>query len=279
MLRLAALVGSIGAAHGSARADSLDVPHDATTRISPWAEGAPRTFAAGYMDAGAVYARPQMQIGYGQPHWRWFGAEVYALTTNGFFGAYAGTRASLPFLDFTMGVRDTWSYARSFLPRRAAYDAIDVDSARDERARYLTVDYELSGVVPMPGGYVVWSVLGAHVLDAPPNVDVFEEAFRVVMRPPFLADFRGGYVLALGHDERVKLGAMSETLVIPARHATVVRVGPVGSVRLMPHTEALLVLTSVVYSPDTLGLYDGSYGFLGLRYRWASGERASRRSE
>jgi hypothetical protein len=243
-------------------------------KLSPWDDGEPRPFVGGYVDAGAVFARPAMQLGYGRPHWQWFGVEAYALTTNSFFAAYAGTRASLPFVDFTMGVRDTWSYVRPFVPARGAYDASDVDRADDRKARYLTLDYELSGVVPLPGGYLIWGFVASRVLDAPAGMDVFEEGLRVVLRPPFVADFRGGYVAALGHEETVKVGVLSETLVIPARRATVVRLGPVAAVTLTAHTEALFVLTAVLHSPDTLGLFDGAYGFAGVRYRWATGEKA-----
>lgn len=56
------------------------------------------------------------------------GAEAYAITTNAFFATYAGTRASLPFLDVTIGVRDTWSYAHSFLPGGGLLNALQADS-------------------------------------------------------------------------------------------------------------------------------------------------------
>lgn len=275
---IAPLVLAVCAIAGSARADPpVNLPPGGIVKrtLSPWDEGAPRPFVAGHLDVGAVFARPQLQLGYGQPHWKWFGVEAYALTTNGFFGLYAGTRASLPFLDFTMGVRDTWSYVRSFLPQRDTYEASDVDRSRAGHARYLAIDYELSGVVPLPGGYLVWGFLGASVLDAPASVHVFEESLRVVMRPPFAGNFRGGYVLALGRQQEVKAGALSETLVIPGRDATVVRLGPVATVRVTPHMEALLVLTGVVHGPDALGIWGGSYGFFGVRYRWATGERAT----
>lgn len=276
VMRLAVLALGLCGIAGSARADSLDGSARASSRLTPWADGEPRPFLGGYVDAGAIYVRPQLQVGHGQPHWQWFGIEAYALTTNGFFGAYAGTRATLPFLEFTMGVRHTRSYVRSFVPPRERYDSSHLDSARDGRARYVTVDYELSGIVPVPGGYLLWGALATHVLDTPANVDVYEEAMRVVMRPPFVVDLRGGYVVAIGHDEQVKVGALSETLVLPGRHATIVRIGPVASVRLTLHTDAILVLTSAVHGPDSLDLYDGSYGFVGLRYRWATGERAAR---
>ncbi len=245
-------------------------------KLSAWDQGTPRLFVAGYADAGIVFARPAVELGYGMPHWKWFGAEAYAITTNSFFAGYAGTRASLPFLDFTMGIRDTWSYVRAFLAPKDGYDGDTLDRSADghSHARYLTLDYELSGVVPLLHGYVIWDLLASRVLDAPPNVYIFEEALRAVIRAPFLADFRGGYVLALGKDERVKLGVLSETLVTPERYPPVVRLGPIADVTVTAHAEVLFVLANVIYGPDSLGLWDGTYAFAGLRYRWATGEQS-----
>ena len=136
-------------------------------QLSPWQHGAVRPFVGGYVDAGVVFARPAIELGYGQPHWSWFGVEAYALTTSGFFATYAGTRASLPVLDVTLGVRDTWSYARAFLPPQRRFAADDLDRGGEPHARYTAIDFELDGIVPTPVGYVVADILATRLLDLP----------------------------------------------------------------------------------------------------------------
>lgn len=268
--RLGFSIGCLAVAlAGKARAD-------APAKLSPWDQGEARPFVAGRFDLGVLFARPALMLGYGKPHWEWFGVEAYALTTNSFFATYAGTRASLPFLDFTMGLRDTWAYRRSLLARKARYDASDVSSAAHGHARYLAIDYELTGVLPVPAGYALFGVLATTVLDVPADEDVYDEGMRVVMRPPGAIDFRLGYLVAMGRGNAIKLGALTETIPLPGRGATVERVGPIASVALTDHLEGIFVFTAVVTSPDTLGLWHAPYGFAGVRYRWAMGDERPR---
>lgn len=257
----------------SARAeppDALDIP--VIDKLSPWDHGKPRAFVAGKVDLGVVYARPAVMVGYGRPHWEWFGAEAYVFSTNSFGATYAGARASLPFLDFTMGVRDTLSYRRSFLPDKAHYEASDVDHTTGDRARYRTYETELSGVLPAPWGYFVWGVVGETVFGVPRGQLVYEEGIRVVMRPPFALDLRFGYVASVGKDGVAKIGFLTETIVMPNRDGPVERVGPVVTLAITDHLEGLGVFTTVVRGPDSLGLLHSPYGILGVRYRFASGD-------
>jgi hypothetical protein len=80
---------------------------------------------------------------------------------------------------------------------------------------------------------------------------------------------RLGYLYGFGESKDVKLGAMVEYLVTPGRPKNVTRVGPVLVVSATQHIEVLFTTTVPVSSPDRLGIYEGSYGFLGLRLRWA----------
>lgn len=272
---LGALVASV-ALTSSARSFAgapIDTTAKPEEKLSPWDHGSARAFVAGRIDAGIVFARPAFMLGYGRPHWEWFGVEAYALTTNSFGAVYAGTRASLPFLDFTIGVRDTLSYRRSFLPQRASYVADDVDAAHGPRARYLSLDVELTGVVPLLGGYVLWGFVSTTILDAPKDVLVFDESLRVVMRQPAAIDFRFGYIHAIGREGPLKLGVLSETIALPHRDGPVERIGPLGTLSLTDHTEVVAVFTVAVWSPDALGILHSPYGFLGLRYRWATGDQ------
>ena len=239
MKRTIAALGAVTALlscprRAAAQHEGFDVPD--AGKLSAWDHGAPRTFVAARADVGLLFARPALMLGYGRPHWEWFGVEAYALTTNSFAAAYAGTRASLPFLDFTIGVRDTASYRRSFLRPKAAYTDDDTGHLTGARARYASLDFELSGLLPAPGGYFLWGFASTTLLDAPRDVAVFDESLRVVMRARAAIDFRFGYIAKLGKGGALKLGAMSEVVVIPSRDGPVVRVGPVGALALSDHT-------------------------------------------
>src|SRR5690606_2879534 len=80
---------------------------------------------------------------------------------------------------------------------------------------------------------------------------------------------RLGYLFDIEDPAPIKAGAMVEYLVLPGRPQNVTRLGPILLVSLSKQVEALFTLTLPVASPDALGYYEGSYGFLGLRLRWA----------
>ena len=63
-----------------------------------------------------VYARPQLTLGYGAPFWQFSGFDGYLISTPGFAAAYAGWRASLPFLDVQFGRRWNYPFNRRYLP-------------------------------------------------------------------------------------------------------------------------------------------------------------------
>jgi hypothetical protein len=273
-LGAALVAGALFAPSAARAADASGDGPPSVPRRSRWEQGRDRAFVAGRFDLGIVFARPAIMVGYGEPHWKWFGADAYVLTTNSFVATYAGTRASLPFADLTIGVRDTYAYYRSFLPRKAAYTQADVESPNGARSRYLAIDTELTLVGPIPTGYAYLGVLSTRLLDTPRDKDVFDESLRVVMKNRFALGLRLGYLAALGKDSWVKAGILGEHVIMPERgHAS--RVGPIATLTLTEHTELVFVLTVVVDSPDSLGLVHGSYGFLGLRYRWATGDEKS----
>ena len=245
-----------------------------TPKLSPWDQGNWRPFVGGHVDVGVIFARPAIMAGWGQPHWMWFGVEAYALTTNSFFATYVGTVAHLPIADLSFGLRDNWSYVRSLLPPKTSYAAEDVDDVHGAHARYLALDTELSLVAPLPGGFAFGGVLATTVLDVPSDRYVYEEGMRAILRPPFAADFRLGYLLKLGPEDVVKAGVLTETVVLPHRDGPIFRAGPVVSVSLTEHTEGIFVFTAVLRSPDSLGIWHGPYGFLGVRYRFATGDAA-----
>jgi hypothetical protein len=58
---------------------------DMLERRSYWESSAEaRVFASAVLEAGVVYYRPNIAIGYGKPHWSWLGVEGYSgVSTSG----------------------------------------------------------------------------------------------------------------------------------------------------------------------------------------------------
>lgn len=228
---------------------------------------------AAAFDVGVPYAQAQLFAGYGKPHWQWAGLEARASTTMSYAAGFLGLHGVLPFLDGSIGVRDTYAYDRSFLLPRARHGNEDIESAHGANARYLALDLELSGVVPVPGGFLAWDAFATRTLDAPAERELYEELLRVIMRPPIAAQLRFGYALRVASSS---FGPVADLLAIPHREGPVVRVGGAAEVPITDHLRAEALLTIVVRSPDGLDVLDGAAGVLGVRYQWASGEQSPR---
>jgi hypothetical protein len=269
LLRFRTLLGlglATGVLSGSAGATPLE--HD-EQKYSEWQSDEHSFYASSASDAGIVYARPQLTLGYGSPFWSFSGFDGYLLSTNGFAAAYAGWRASLPFLDVQFGRRWNYPFNRRYLPKKDVYRARDLDlNGSDSRATYAVTEGELTLLAPLFHGA---AFVEAHPMwfDAPDGKFVFEEVMRVVIVPPFAMRTRLGFVYGFDERQNVKVGAMVEYLVTPGRPFNTTRVGPLALVSFRKDFEGLFTTTVVVSGPDDLGPYAGTYGFLGVRYRWA----------
>ena len=112
-----------------------------------------------------------------------------------------------------------------------------------------------------------------RTLDVPDGQYVYDESYRAVVGKPFFAVLRTAVVARMLREGALKVGPLVEYVFSTGREREVIRVGPAASFQITDHLEAHAVLTFAVSSPDSLGLTLGAYGVLGLRYRWATGER------
>ncbi len=273
LLDAAVAAGLLVGAAPALAANGVPIQPAATPERQPdyWSEGQTRPFVSAQLGAGAVYVKPQIAAGYGKPFWSWVGAEAYALSTNSFAAGYAGVRAALPFANITFGARESYSYLRSFLPVRDHYGVDDLARV-GPRARYFTLEAEGFFAFPVPGGYAALNPLLYVVTDAPPGRYLYEESIRAIIHPPYVWAARLAYLLAFGRDERVKLGPLFEVVGLPGRAATVLRAGPIGSVSFTDHFELVGTFSMVLSSPDSLGIWHGPFGLIGVRYLLASGD-------
>jgi hypothetical protein len=236
-----------------------------------WELGRPRLFLSTTLEAGYAYVRPRFAFGYGMPYWRWIGLEAYPLISLNGVGGYAGIGGAIPGLQFRAGGRYTFPFSRSFLLPRESFSRIDTELRDGPRADYLSLEAELSGTLPAPGGSLFAVLTGYRILLVPDGYYLYEESLRQVMKPPYIWRGRLGYLFAFGRDAAIRLGPAGDLIGLPEREEFVVRAGVVASVAIDAHLEAQASLVPVIVSPDTLGLAGADFGQLGVRFRWATG--------
>ncbi len=248
----------------------------AEPRHEYWDCGTYRPFAAASLEMGVVYLRPSLAFGYGKPHYQWVGLEGYGYVASRGGAEYIGLRGVLPRVDLRFGARYQYPVNQYFLTPRDSYTREQVELDEHGRSRYVSVETELAASLPIPHGSLFAVATGYGIFGTPPNVFVLEEGLKVIVDPPFLWRARLGYLAAFGwYDERpdnLRLGIAAEVIHSVSRGAVIVRTGPLLSVTLTDHLEAIGAMMLVVASPDTVGLLGADFGTLGLRYRWATGD-------
>jgi hypothetical protein len=235
--------------------------------------GPPRAFMSASFELGALYLRPTLAVGYGKPHYQWFGAEIYSSPSLGGGRTYAGLRAAWPQLALRAGFRHEYPIDQYFLTPRDSYEREDLELQHNSRSRYGAVEVEANGSIDIPSGEIFGVITGYGLVSVPTGVFVFEEAIKVVVEPPYLWRARLGYLYHLGWLGSMKIGAAVEAIHLVNRDTAVVRAGPAISVALTHHLEVTGGIMVVAYGPDDLGLEGADLGTLSLRYRWATGER------
>jgi hypothetical protein len=232
--------------------------------------GRVRPFFALTAEAGYGYVKPRFAFGYGRPFWSWLGIEMYPLTSLGGVGGYGGINASLPGIAFRAGARYYYPFSRTLLEPAVSFDRSDLDILRGPKGDYMALEAELTGTIPLFAGSL-FAVLTAYRTELVQRDHfVFEDSLRAVMKPPYIARGRLGYLLALGAEGVLRIGPAADLILLPGREFSIVRAGVLGSVLISPSLEAQASFIPVIMSRDNLGLMGGDFGQLGVRYRWAT---------
>ncbi|WP_437835050.1 hypothetical protein [Sorangium sp. So ce1153] len=247
---------------------------DLLQKRSYWARSAgARPFVAAVLELGVIYFRPSLALGVGKPHWSWLGVEGYSSVSPSGGAEYVGLRAALPRLEIRGGARYAFSTSQYFLEPRASYTRRETELMQGPRSRYVAGEVEVSGSIPLLGGSLFGVATGYAVLGTPEGYYLYEEALHTVMKPPYLYRARLGYMEEMDRYGELRLGAAAEVLGNPGRDSLIVRVGPVLAISLTHHLDAVATVMVVAATPDRLGLLGADLGQLGLRYRWATGDR------
>lgn len=252
----------------SARAGRAEDAAGAAPRS--WSEGPARPFLSTRLDGG-LYARAIGAAGWGKPHWMWAGAQGYALTSRDYAAAAFGLRANLLVADLEVDLRRSRPWRHRFLDPLAEHRSSELDAGTRGRAEVTSLDVDLSGVVPTPGGLALWEVMWVRALDAPGGAQLYEEWNRVVQGRDGIL-FRALWMAGLLGD-RLRIGPLGEGVALPGRGAAVWRVGGAGSWKITPRLDVTGFIAFPVASPDRLDFMDALNGSLALRWTWATGPR------
>lgn len=239
-----------------------------------WGLGKARPFAAAVIEAGFLYVREELDVGWGKPHYAWGGGEVSTSVSAGAITERAGLRVTVPHFELRAGARYVIPFSHYFLAPQDSYGREDVEPITGVRSRYLGFDAEVSASVALGPG-AVFGVGGVYAITGVPSGKyVFDESFHTVVAPPSMVRGRLGYLVQLGLDNEFGFGAFAEVIDGPVRGLAVLRAGPVVAAQISDHFDIVGSIAIVLASHDSLGLRGGDISQLGVRYRWATGEPA-----
>jgi hypothetical protein len=241
-----------------------------------WERGRMRTFLAATLDFGWTYARPAFQAGWGRPYYRYMALEAAPIATVHGVGSYVGTRGSMPNLDLRTGVRYFAPFERTLLEPKLEHSRLDIESDEGRSAEMTVLEAELSASLPIAHGGPFTVLTAYHLPGLPDDAHVFEESLRMVIKPPWLWRARWGYAVHFGKQRAFRLGLAEEVLVNPGRGVYVLRAGLVGSIAIADDVDVHGSFLPVISSPDEIGLAGADYGFVGVRFRFATGAGPAR---
>jgi hypothetical protein len=236
-----------------------------------WREGPARTFLATTVDAGYLYLRPRVSLGYGRPFGDWVGLDANPIAVGSGLGAYGGARFSLSWVDVRVGARYFGAFEHAFLAPKESYSRLDLDSTERGAAHYLTLEAELTASIPAGPGDILALGSLSSVEGVSPSTYLFEETLHIITAPPLVWRARGGYAVRLGKHGQHSIGMVTDILDVPRRDDSfTVRAGPVMRVVLSRNFEIRGSFVVTLVSPDRLGLIGGDFTELGVRWRTAT---------
>lgn len=254
------------------RAAPAEEAPEAAPETAPrsWSDGPARPFLSTRLDGG-LYARTLVAAGWGKPHWAWAGLQGQALVSRDYASVTGGLRANLLAVDLEVDLRRSRPWRHRFLESAAEHRSAELDAGPRGRAEVTSLDVDLTGVVPTPGGLALWEVTWIRLLDAPAGVQLYEEWNRVVQGRDGIL-FRAAWMAGLAGN-RLRVGPLGEAVALPGRGAVVWRAGGAGSWSLGPRLDLTGFVALPISSPDRLDFMDALNGSLALRWTWATGPK------
>ena len=242
------------------------------SKLPCWAKGEPRAFLAGRAIAGSGFGRVALAAGYGKPHWLWAGPEVVGFVSP-FYAAWSGgihVRAAI--VDLTILWRRTYSFEFGTLPAARSVSSAELRSSPG-RARYYSLDARLSGFLPISRLLIAWEVTYIRPIDLAASPLVYEEAQRIVIGSRGLVTTKLTPMVRVLTARDFYAGLFAEHLSLLGRPDSLVfRLGPSLYLTLSDHWDAMGFASWPLLGADSLGAWDGMYGAIAARYRFATQE-------
>jgi len=257
---------------------SLDAPRAVDGRPSDaipyWSQGKARAFVSGGAIAGLGYGRLALASGYGKPHWIWAGLESSGYLSPFFASFQGGLHASAVIVDLSVNARHTTSFEYGRIAQRDSVSTAELNRNKD-KATYDSLDTSLWGFVPYRGMLATWEITYTRPLSLDDSL-LFEEVQRVVVGKQGAFTTKLAAMVQLPSRQPLYWGVLGEQLSLFGRTGKMVlRLGPSAWARIGDHWDLFGCLTLPVQSPDQLGLWNGSFGYLGVAYAFATGDQGS----
>lgn len=179
----------------------------------------------------------------------------------------------LPNVGLRLGLRYESPFQQHYLTRQHEYDRFELEAQGPGRGTYLASEAEVNANWEAPGGSMLLVVSGYHISGVPEQYNVWDINLKQVVEAPWLYRARLGYLYHVGWLGSMRIGGAAEIIHIPLRRTAAVRAGPIVSVSLTHHLQAVAAVMLVARERDTLGVRGADLGQLGLVYRWATGDR------
>jgi hypothetical protein len=234
-----------------------------------WEAGRTRVFGAGTVDIGFLYLRPRFVLGWGRPHHLWVGIEANPTVAREVWGGYGGVRLVLPHLDVRVGARYGWAFSHDYLTPSPSIDRLTLE-ARRGHAQATTLETEANAQLPLGPGNVLLLASASYVTGVPDDRYVLEETLRAIVAPPWVLRARAGYAYVFGAEDQFSVAAVVDALAIPERRTHILRAGFLLRLAFSRSIELRGTFVPSWVSPDRIGLLDGDFTELGLRWRWAT---------
>lgn len=235
-----------------------------------WELGGLRPFFSAAVDIGYLYVRPRVAVGWGKPFHQWIGLEANPSASANSTGGYAGLRLDLPHFDLRVGARQTYSFNRSYLEPKVAYDRWDLESTARARTFLTILESEANVIIPVGPGAIIALASVSYLPTVPDNTVVYEETLRVMVTPPWVLRQRIGYMFGFGEHKQASIGPAIDVLEVIERRSQVVRAGVLTRFALSRSFELRGTFMPRLFSQDSLGLLESDFTELGLRWRWAT---------
>ena len=238
-----------------------------------WSAGEARPFLAAVFESGGISLRTELDAGWGRPHYAWVGAEATSQISLRGSTIFSGFRGVAPFGSIRAGARYFAGITQNFVEPKPQITRPELEVDEGERSRYLSLEGDLAFEIPLPIGKIGGSISAYGILGVPEPYYVYEEALRAIVEPPFVIRGRAQYLAGIGDPPTFRIGGVVDVIGNPEREAVWVRTGPAIAISLTHHLEAVGVAALTLLSPDEIGLAGADLGQIGLRYRWATGDR------